>query len=644
MAGLMDIMQPQTQADQSMQRLQAQETPRPERAQSLVQPTAPKIQNQFQQVKHTMYDGAKGGSNLAGAGVVDKYMAASPSFQSTPSNVGQPLQTKSASDVQKFNAHGYVDGIAGSATPLKAPVEQGHNFQAIPKQDGTFGGMINNRRAIKAAGGNPGYQQSLVPDYNKGYDRAHTSVVGDLVHDTTVGLGTKLANGAIGVGNLVGGLFGDKQAWRDTSKDVQLPQSDVPKAQEAIAKQQEWKKNTGPAGWPGSGQANMQAAITPNFESGMGAPNTQPQGTQPQGTQPQGTQPSLTGDERPAMDPYKPKTHAERLAPMVDATLLAKGNTPEGMQAHRALMNELAKLDAQSGFNQPNAQGPSGILYTDKNSMGQAVPGQQGKYNDRGLVDSTINRGGYSVNEAAKHEAGSPYYVQSQDSIDKGFTQSDGKGGHIQYGAGGLITPETKHAAAEAQMMKRWQSQIAGGKWGAEGAARDMAAYLGNKEQYRTQAETNRLNREDTNDYRRQQLKETQEYHQGLIGQRQDAADAKGKGKGDSAADRQNLETLKAFFPGKDEDRSDMLAAAEILDKSPMWAEEFAHNPNRVVTRIKKVMAITKAENERNTHIWGNGPQVGYGGIGGLNHEMPETVKDWDGLQKYYKDDEAGNY
>ena len=616
--------QPQSQASQSLGRLQSQETTRPAAIpQAPAGLTSPRVQGP---APSSNIQFPKGGDGLLGVSAVDKAMNSPARGAPQPINSGgQPLKTKSNDGVQNFNARGYVDGVAGQSTSLKAPAEQGHNFPGIPKQDGTFGGMIENRKAIIAAGGNPGYQQPLVPDYNKRYDRAYSSVAGDLVHDTAVGLGNKLANGAIGVGNFVGGLFGGKQNWRDTSKDVPLRPDDVPKAQEGIAKQRAQEpKFTGPAGGPGSGQANMQAVSTPEFQAGLGAPTSGfgmdnasmaaiPKGGYGEGrSQSEGARSSLTGNERPAFDPYKVSARHEDL---IHALASAKPGTPESYKIAFELKNEYEN-------NKLSDHKSSGLLYTDKGSDGQVVPGQIGAYGGHdgsgGLVNSTNNRPGYSQNELSQR-------------------------GQEAEKSGGLVPGVTDKA--EAQMMKRWQDEIAGGKWGADGAARDMAAYLNNKEQFHTQTETNRLSREDNNDYRRQQLEETKAWHQSQRESSDLKLGAGGKGKGGSAADRQNLETLKSYFPGKDEDRSDMFAAAEILDKSPVWAEEFAHNPNRVVTRIKKIMSITKSENEANKH-WGrpDGPQMSYGGMGALNHEMPDTVTDMEGLKKFYADDTAGNY
>lgn len=580
-------------------------------------------------------------------------------------------QVMSANDRTRSQQHGYVDGTAGVPSSLPGSVESGgHNFASIPAQDGTFGGMIHNRAATLKAGGSLGYQQPLAPQYDKNYDRGNSSIAGDLLHDSAVWLGNKFANGAINVGNAVGGLFGNKQNWRDNSKDVQVPKTDVAKTQELMAKQQVQAPYES-MGMPGAMQTASQATVTPKFDTGLVSPQ---QGSQPQGTQPQGTQPSLTGDERPAFDAYKPpQTHSERLAPLVDATLLAKGNTPEGLQAHRSLMNELAKLDAQSGINQPSArdlgslvadpqkldhyfkhggedprgempraggqnQGTlngqpmpdqfvsqngqeqsqqqgrsSGVLYTDKHSAGEHIPGQIGKYDSKGLVDSLMNRAGYSANELAAKK----------------------------QGPGGLV--QSPQDQAEAEMIQSWRKDIAEGGWDAPGARHSLAEYLNNKQQNtysRATAEadaieTRRAHDEAHNDRKDSESKTTEwrenQKTNGNIQQEQHR-------------NEQNYNRMRSAFPvGEKGDDSKFSNAMAIMDRSAVDPNEFYRNPERVISRIKQHMAIVDAENTKNSGFLGNGTRVQYSGIGHLNHELPSDA-DYAGLVRYGKDDEVGTY
>ena len=390
------------------------------------------------------------------------------------------------------------------------------------------------------------------------------------------------------------------------------------------------QKTTGPAGWPGTTAPNMQAAITPQFESGLGAP-------QGRMGQDQSAQPRALSTQRPAMDPYQPaQTHSERLSPLVDQVMLGKSNTVEGLQSRDALMKELAKLDQQSGINQGTRTGqdfsdpridpatgehphfaddmrwrdgslvnspvagatfngqsmpteftpvresapPRHITMTDKNSKGQHVAGQQGTYINGGLVESPSNRGGYSEQEAADHANKSPYYVQSEDSIARGFTQSDGKGGpQVQYGAGGLVQRRSPEDAAEAQMLASWQREIAEDTWNAPGARHSMAEYLNGKNQTKTQAETNRQNREDTQSYNREKLEETRDYHRSLTGQAQEKAAAAQDAVDEKSKAAYNT-TLNGIFSRLSDTRKDQFEEVErAVAKSGSFTSKVLADP-----------------------------------------------------------------
>lgn len=408
------------------------------------------------------------------------------------------------------------------------------------------------------------------------------------------GPGTRIRNAALGESGAYTSVSGRqvKPEVRDTASDVPVADSDVSKVQ---GRMEQWRKNIGPAGWPGTAQPNMQAVITPQFETGLGAP--QSQGPQSQGPQSQGFQPSLTGDERPALDPYRPaQTHSERLAPLVDQVMLGKSTTPEGLRSRDALLKEIAKLDQQSGINQgldslvadpqqldnylknggPDPRGQqqsrsslnertmpteyspirdeqlqqgrsTGILYTDKNSRGEPVPGQMGKYDAKGLVDSPVNRGGYSQNEQ-KERGGYQPYVQSAESIGKGFSQSDGKGGQIQYGAGGLVQPGAqKQDPAYDKLVSYYSGIVQGGGFGAAQAAKDLGDLMITRESNRNTAELSRQSREDTLEFQRERLAETKDYHQGLAGSAAAAKEAAAEAAADKRSDKYNT-TLNGMY------------------------------------------------------------------------------------------------
>lgn len=350
-----------------------------------------------------------------------------------------------------------------------------------------------------------------------------------------------------------------------------------------------------------NGKEQVLASTNPREQKKILSATRGSQGVQDQSTQPevQGTQPSLLSSQRPALDPYQPaapqKLTAEHLinlatskpgannAALAEAIALisqqnggsgfrasepqnATGgsgssraeqiarlereyelgqpdiNNPEGgymgMAGHQGLVNlipqsmddpeaqmfragiskQLEALRGQSGgvdSRQPTknaSAGAGGPLYTDMNSKGQHVPGQMGKYDGEGLVDSPINRGGYSQDEIIAKKASAQQN-------------------------GGLVA---KGNPLEDQVLNHWKNEIAGGGWGSYSAAKNMAAYLADKDRTQSQTESARAAAAATADYNKERLAETRDYHQGLVGNAKTQAEAAAQDREEKRAGRAN--------------------------------------------------------------------------------------------------------